>query len=92
MIRIIDGKTFNTDTAALIAQWDNSDTHNPSDFLFERVCIYKSKAGACFSVTYTPLRGKCMRLLSDVEILAVAEKIENARFVLDNFPALIVEG
>jgi hypothetical protein len=46
MKRVVDGKKFDTDTADLIAEWDNG--FYGSDFKRCRESLYRSKKGAWF--------------------------------------------
>jgi hypothetical protein len=92
MKRIIQGKVYNTETATLIAEWDNSPERYPTDFHYEEVKVYKTKSGACFTVSkYNPYPWE-MKLLHGPEILELAQKIGEVDFVAKHFPALIVEG
>ena len=46
MIRLLDGKTYNTNTATLIC--DTGNDESVTDFAFERSDLYVSKKGAYF--------------------------------------------
>lgn len=50
MKKVIDGRLYNTETAKLLGTWDNG--HNPSDFMYEREKLYRTKSGAYFLYGY----------------------------------------
>ncbi len=92
MKRIIDGKVYNTETATLIAEWDNAPKRIPSDFYYEEIEVYKTKSGACFTVSRMNPYPWTLRVLTGEDILKLSEEIGEVDFVAEHFPELLVEG
>ena len=73
MKRIINGKSYNTETSALIAEWEGASLFDGGLIEYQ---LYQNRAGAFFVVTYEHPRG-CdyeigMRLVSRDEAAALA--------------------
>lgn len=46
MIKVIDGKRYNTDTAEMVYQWTNG--YFPTDFNYRSKTLYRTERGAWF--------------------------------------------
>jgi len=88
MKKIRDGKKYDTETAELIASWQNS--YNPNDFHFESEDLYRTKAGNWFIVGEGgPLTdyaqqcgsGQCggnqLKIIDGPQVVAWLERTEN---------------
>jgi hypothetical protein len=80
MKRIIEGKTYNTDTATLVADWDNGKFSNDFNYAYENLYITKKgqffiTGNGCFINGYLDGNEMCrdMLLLSEAAALKWCE-------------------
>ena len=79
MIKIIDGKRYNTETAEFVGEWSNH--YGVSDFQYCEETLYRTKKGAWFiageggpmSKYSMPCGNNCWSGGSDIRALADAE-------------------
>jgi len=103
MKKVIDGKTYNTDTAMFICETGNALPN--SDFKWEISSLYKTKKGAFFIAgaggalsrfpTITGNRkteGRGLILLTNEEALELFEKHGKAKNTKEFFDDIIVEA
>ena len=103
MKRIINGKSYNTDTATLIAETDNGLSH--SDFKVIEEDLYKTKKGQYFisyfggAATCYAVRngqwaseGRGIKLLSDTEAMRFLESNDEVNALEKYFASEIEEG
>lgn len=93
MIRIIDGKRYNTETAELLAEWNNglgpSDFHNCSEELYKtkKGCYFICGDGGALSKYSKPCGSNSWRGGCDIIVLTKQEAME---WLEDkNFPSVI---
>ena len=92
MKKIIDGKLYNTETATLLAEWEDERTPNPNDMGYYKSSIYKTKKGAFFSVSGGPIRPYELRLLDGPGVLEWCEMTGLTKVLIEHFPNLVIEG
>jgi hypothetical protein len=80
MKRVINGKLYNTETAAMVCEWSYS---NRSDFNYKSEELYKTKKGAWFLFKEGGANGEARYF---IEEHGMPEELESA------FPGYIEEG
>jgi len=95
MIKIIDGKKFNTQTAMLVAEWDNG--YCSWEMMFQAGSLYRTKRGnwfvvfSCFERVFgSSARGRDIRPLTSEEAMAWLEE-KNFTAELEEYFADITE-
>jgi len=100
--QIIDGKVYNTDTAQMLFDWDNSYYMNDFNYLFEK--LFRTRKGTYFlychggALTYCRTRvgngstaGKLIRVLSKEDaFLWCQDRLINPDLVAEHFE--VTEG